>query len=404
MNKMIVRLKSNPEEISSWLFFDSKGELIEVLNEKNINNADIFILVPGRDVFMTELKLPKLSKKQLTNAIPFAIEENLSEEKESFHFAIGKVEKDSIYPVAAIKKQKMDSWRLCWDIFFKVKFPFIKQCIPDMLALPWAKDTWTVFIENKLALVKTGIQAGFCIESDEFWLVFDLFLQKPSSPYPRIINIFGELNIPVDQQKMADEKNIVLNNMEKVEFLKLVSPSVESCSPIDLLQGDYNQSLSYFKKEKFYLSFVILGLIFFVLSFGSVLQYLILDKNEAKIRQNNLAIFSKILPSKQVLTNSNMKKETQKLIKSKQVLSNKIDFLNMLNDLSPLFNISGIQLLGVTYEASKLTIKIEANNMELLDKINEKIKLKNYKVQLYEAIKNDRSVQANFLISGKSYE
>jgi len=48
----------------------------------------VLLIIPNEDVVLTSVKIPSKNKKQLLQAIPFALEENLAEDIEDLHFSI----------------------------------------------------------------------------------------------------------------------------------------------------------------------------------------------------------------------------------------------------------------------------------------------------------------------------
>ena len=64
------------------------------------------LLVPGVDVLLTSVALPKMSSSKLKMAVPFALEENVAENVSQLHFSIGGRKGES-YPVAVTNNNKM---------------------------------------------------------------------------------------------------------------------------------------------------------------------------------------------------------------------------------------------------------------------------------------------------------
>jgi general secretion pathway protein L len=71
----------------------------------------ICVLVPGTDVLLAEPELPTKAGTKLQQLVPYALEEQLADDIDDLHFAIGKRPADSTKtPVAVVTRALMDQW------------------------------------------------------------------------------------------------------------------------------------------------------------------------------------------------------------------------------------------------------------------------------------------------------
>ncbi|MBV8805482.1 MAG: type II secretion system protein GspL, partial [Sinobacteraceae bacterium] len=71
----------------------------------------VCVLVPGTDVLLTEPEVPMKAGTKLQQVVPYALEEQLADDIDDLHFAIGKRAADSARtPVAVIKRSLVDEW------------------------------------------------------------------------------------------------------------------------------------------------------------------------------------------------------------------------------------------------------------------------------------------------------
>ncbi|HLY52277.1 MAG TPA: type II secretion system protein GspL, partial [Steroidobacteraceae bacterium] len=69
------------------------------------------VLVPGSDVLLAEPELPLKSGVKPQQVVPYALEEQLAEDIDALHFAIGKRAADATRtPVAVVSRALMDEW------------------------------------------------------------------------------------------------------------------------------------------------------------------------------------------------------------------------------------------------------------------------------------------------------
>src|SRR5207248_1404181 len=71
----------------------------------------VWVIVPGTDVLLAEPEVPVKAGLKLQQLVPYALEEQLADNIEDLHFAIGKRASDSIRaPVAVVARALLDEW------------------------------------------------------------------------------------------------------------------------------------------------------------------------------------------------------------------------------------------------------------------------------------------------------
>ncbi len=116
---LLIRLPRAPDQPATWLVVDARGAPTGPPQSGPLSLAAprstgrrICVLVPGTDVLLAEPELPaKAGAKQLPQLVPYALEEQLADDIDDLHFAIGKRQADSSKtPVAVITRALMDQW------------------------------------------------------------------------------------------------------------------------------------------------------------------------------------------------------------------------------------------------------------------------------------------------------
>lgn len=101
----------------SWVVVDANGSRLGPVGTGSLADAAplaadrrVIALAPGAEVVLAEPELPVRSGARLAQVIPFALEEFLAGDVESFHFSVGKIGEDSRAPVVAVEKQRIEGW------------------------------------------------------------------------------------------------------------------------------------------------------------------------------------------------------------------------------------------------------------------------------------------------------
>ncbi|MBS1199488.1 MAG: ral secretion pathway protein [Proteobacteria bacterium] len=114
MTQILVLRLSEP---ASWVVVDASGARLGPVATGSLADAAplaaerrVIALAPGADIALAQPELPVRSGSRLAQVVPFALEEHLAGDVESFHFALGKSGDDGRTPVAAVEKSRLESW------------------------------------------------------------------------------------------------------------------------------------------------------------------------------------------------------------------------------------------------------------------------------------------------------
>jgi len=115
---LLIRLPRTAEQPATWLTVDPRGNPSGPPQSGPLSLAapravgrHVCVLVPGTDVLLTEPEVPMKAGTKLQQVVPFALEEQLADDIDDLHFAIGKRAGDSSRtPVAVIRRSLMDEW------------------------------------------------------------------------------------------------------------------------------------------------------------------------------------------------------------------------------------------------------------------------------------------------------
>jgi general secretion pathway protein L len=115
---LLLRLARIPDQAATWLVVDPRGVAQGPPQSGPLSLAAprstgrrVCVLVPGTDVLVAEPELPTKAGTKLQQLVPYALEEQLADDIDDLHFAIGKRPPDSTRtPVAVVTRALMDQW------------------------------------------------------------------------------------------------------------------------------------------------------------------------------------------------------------------------------------------------------------------------------------------------------
>lgn len=115
---LLLRIPPDPADAATWVLADSRGLLqsapavaTEAAPAQSAGGRRVALLVPGTDVLQLQAALPPGNAVKLQQLAPFALEDQLSEDIDSLHFAVGaRAGKDGPVPVLVVSRTLLESW------------------------------------------------------------------------------------------------------------------------------------------------------------------------------------------------------------------------------------------------------------------------------------------------------
>lgn len=111
---LLLRLSEAAPAQATWLVAGGTGSPESgplELAAARAGARPVIVLVPGADVLLTYAQLPATrSGVKLQQLVPYALEEQLAEDIDTLHFAIGRRDGAGRTPVAVVARRRMDQW------------------------------------------------------------------------------------------------------------------------------------------------------------------------------------------------------------------------------------------------------------------------------------------------------
>src|SRR6202050_3943198 len=114
---LLIRMANDPGRVD-WLVADAAGRAVEAVRSGPVAPAArdaagkrICALAPASDVLLTDAEVPVKSGARIQQIVPYALEEQVAQDIESLHFAVGRrVGESSRIPVAVVSRALLDGW------------------------------------------------------------------------------------------------------------------------------------------------------------------------------------------------------------------------------------------------------------------------------------------------------
>ncbi|MGD0491720.1 MAG: type II secretion system protein GspL [Steroidobacteraceae bacterium] len=114
---LLLRLPAPGHEETEWLSIDEAGSSITAKQRGPLSlaavlarSAKVIVLAPATQILLAEPELPPGSGVKLARAVPFALEEQLTEDIDELSFAIGHRQSTGRAPVAVVSRHVLQEW------------------------------------------------------------------------------------------------------------------------------------------------------------------------------------------------------------------------------------------------------------------------------------------------------
>jgi general secretion pathway protein L len=114
---LLLRLPAPGQEDTEWIGIDDAGSPTTAKQRGPLTlaaavarSARVVVLAPAMQILLAEPELPPGSGAKLARAVPFALEEQLTEDVDQMSFALGRRQPNGRTPVAAVSRSVLQGW------------------------------------------------------------------------------------------------------------------------------------------------------------------------------------------------------------------------------------------------------------------------------------------------------
>ena len=349
--------------------------------------ARVTVLVPAESVLLVQAELPAIKGQKLARAVPYALEDQLADDVENLHVAIGDRDQQGKVANAVVSRDSIESWLAC----LKTAGLHPDVMSPEVFGVQWDKEAeatqWSLVINGAHALMRTGAQTGLAFEADNIEPVLQASLDSAGESFPSSITVVGcgeNLDDLFEgssiQNKLAAlcaEKSIELFFRQSDEDCRvLLAQGFDENNAINLLQGAYSRKEQVGKMLRPWKAALILGATWLLLQVGSFFaDYSHLSSLAEKQREEMTSIFKQALPDSRLVPGSEKELMTRALKILRGGGDGNNSFLTLLAHAGKILkDTDGISLRSLRYKGDKLDVGLNLPDLQTLDKLKQRLK------------------------------
>lgn len=379
---LVVRMSENVHAPVEWTEVNQTGQVIQgshgygTLNQaaEVAPNKKVVVLIPATQVLITHAAIPPARGSKLLQVLPYALEEQLAEDVEDLHFAIGPQNDDKTYLAAAVRREVIQTWQ---EILNDAGL-YPKAIVPDSIAMPTVPGSNTsILVDGQLVIVKKPGQAPMSFGDLHLQDVTQLLELGADPENPDDVTVFVTEE---EQPAVAATLETLRRQVSSLDVQLLadgVLPhlAVRAAGPnaLNMLQGQYAPSTSmgkYWQPWRFAASLAA-GLLAITIV-GKFAEGLYLSSQETQLAAQIDVAFKEAFPG--VRQQADLRRQVESMTGGPAKTSEGSTFLKTVETVAGSMSAAGkSELVDINFRNGIMNLKINAPDTVTLESLKDKI-------------------------------
>ncbi|MES9812937.1 MAG: type II secretion system protein GspL [Candidatus Thiodiazotropha sp.] len=359
------------------------------------------VFIPATELLITEVRIPTRNRQRLIQAIPFSLENELTEDVDQLHFAAGNIDSDDITPVLVIARQRLDRWLETLETAGIEPIAIYA----DLLSLPYENGAWTLYQDSRILNVRTDRTRGFSADAINGEALLRLALQQNSEHPPGKIDLFQSPDSQdlIDINQFDGDYEISTKRLDAhAELTALLADNLIDKQQVNLLQGDYLRVVKLTLQWKRWLPAAVLAAVFIGLTLlMSIQQYRHYEQQSAALDKQIRETFQQAFPEVKRIVDPKVQME-QKLKSLRQGDSGSfLQFTSLFVPAASVIKSSpNTTLESISFRDGKLDLQLIIKELQALENLKQTIEAKKLAVEIRSANATGNQVTSHLRISG----
>jgi general secretion pathway protein L len=382
---LLLRLPPPGQEETEWLVMDDAGEAGPTRQRGSLTLAaavsrtgKVVALAPSTQILLAEPELPPGSGLKLARAVPFALEEHLTEDIDHLCFAVGRRRPTGGTPVAAVSRAVLQGWLS--DMHAAGLEPL--AIYPDISLMPENPSQTVLWLEKDRLAVRRPGAMPFAVELSPVGeaLVVAGVIADP-------LDTAAELKVPENAVLYITREDWVRSQPEferlgeKFDSLKVqllpdgplpwLARGVDTGDAVNLLQGEFARTSDFGARWRQWRTAAALASILLLVHIGAqALQIRQAKHDTAALDEQIAGIFSAAMPADQL---QDARRQMQsRLDRIRKSGASPEYFLRTLQALSGAMAVTPkTEIDALSYREDSVDIKVSAPSLASLSQLSQ---------------------------------
>jgi general secretion pathway protein L len=413
---MLLRLPAPGEEETEWLTIDDASETGPARQRGSLTLAaavsrsgKVVALAPATQILLAEPVLPPGSGVKLARAVPFALEEQLTEDIDQLSFAIGRRRSGGGTPVAAVSRVVLQNWLS--QLSEAGLEPL--SLYPDISLMPDNPGQTVLWLEKSRLAVRRPGALPFAVELSpvsEALVVAGVIADpldpeaEPKVPESAILYVTRE-----DWAHVQDEFEQLVGKFESLKVqllpdgaLPWLARTLDSSDAVNLLQGEFARTTNLRVRWRQWHTPALLAAGLLIAHIGAQALQIRHAKHESAVLDGQIAnVFAAAMPQ-EALKDARRQMQAQ-LDRIHKMGSSQEYFLHALKTLSgALASTPKTEIASLSYHEQSLDMKLNAPSLAALSQLSQYIDRQNMKAEITSSTQIAGGVEAHMQVHSQA--
>lgn len=418
--------EQNPEtQLYAWVLQDASGDtqahgsadtrdIIEQTLARNaLEKVLLTGLIPADETTFCLADIPAKQSRFIHQALPFAVEEQVAQDIETVHLALGRHTPDG-YHVVAIDQQQMARWQAMFSGWHHVRLDAI---YPDAALLPVTDDGWSLCLDGDSVLMLSDRGEWLRMQADNLSL-FAMTMSAPSSEEVVAeipVQLFGsaedlETWQPAISEFAATSSRLAVHQkpleLPVLEFLAW-SHHHHHCQPVNLCQGAFSVKASGQSPLKPWKPLIAVAAVWFVVQVALEIGMGFYHQKQADdLQQQAMAIYREAFPGDRRTHAGNVRRVIEGQLRVAGSSGPEVDFITLMkftgDQYSRVPNASAITFNSINYSRNRgeLVVDVRADNYDRLSRLRNGLAGEGLQAQIGSVVNEDSGARGRLTVSG----
>ncbi|RLW57518.1 MAG: type II secretion system protein GspL, partial [gamma proteobacterium symbiont of Stewartia floridana] len=361
------------------------------------------VLAPASKILLTSVNIPTRNRQRLLQAIPFSLENELTEDIDDLHFAAGNMDSDNITPVAVIARSRLDQW------LERLESAGIEPLglYPDLLGLPMEDNAWCLYQSDHQLQIRTQSNLGYSVDGVNGGEFLKLVLQQAaeSAPHKLILYRLEGSHAELDLETIAPDCEIITRELEQPgDLISLLADNLHEKQLLNLLQGEYQKVDKTTLQWRRWLPAAVLALVFIGLSIGaSIQEYNQYDRQSKLLHAQIRETFQQAFPEVKRIVDPRAQMEQRLKSLQRGQSGSFAQFASLfVPSASVIKNSPNTTLENISFRDGQLNLQLTIKELQALETLKKTIESKRLTVEIRSANAADNKVTSHLRITGGS--
>jgi len=321
------------------------------------NPYPVIIIIPQQCVYITEIELPEKAGRQVLSAIEYQVEDQLAQDIESQHFALGDTSENPV-PIAVVERSIMDH---CMALARSYDLRLM-QIIPELYLCPSPEDDVALTEGYAGCLLRYGRYRGLKCTAQALPAMLEMVKRDVDFDTITFYGAESETAPSIDKYTLHQQE------------LSSTRPGFIDGPLIDLQQRDYQLSSAWqglAKTWKWVALFI--GALLVIGGYNKAIALHGLEDELAGIKQQQYNLLKPYLPAN-TSPDADLKKLLIERMKQLQASERGQDFLKLLLEFSRARSgFPDVKISRIGYQGDVLSFEISSSQLNDIEALLEKV-------------------------------